>query len=288
MVTPTLPPELERAIFEICALSHPPSTATLMLVAWRVNLWVEPLLYRTLALSQYVMKIVQGHHTLENETIIRLLSSRPTSFFENSVRNLLMRDMKEDLEEAILRACSKIQNFWIVSDCTGDHYPLIGNLPLKRLHCSIEDLFFSTQPDFTLPLFSQITHLELIDYPEVIDVKMWSGIAFIPNLTHLYFSSIGFIRLWFSLLDTCKSLRVLVWLSPNGEFVADDQDGEALARDTRFVVMRCGEYVKDWQTGAYTGSDYWTRAEDFIAKRRSGEIDVLQYAIEEDASETIP
>ncbi|KAJ6550966.1 hypothetical protein DFH09DRAFT_1168002 [Mycena vulgaris] len=291
MSVPTLPPELERAIFEICALSRPLSIPTLMLVAWRVKLWVEPFLYRIFLSSG--VELIQGLPRFDDETLIPLLPSKPTSFFKDSVRHLLMCGTEEHLENSILSACSKVENLWIVSDAdrTGNLYHLIRNLPLKRLHCSIADLFSSTQPDFTLPLFSKITHLELIDYPAVVDLKMWSGIAFIPNLTHLSFNSRNFIPLSLGLLDTCKALRVLVFLTPtlrSGETVANHQDGEKLVRDTRFVVMRCREYAKDWQTGAHIGLDHWTRAEDFIAKRRSGEIDVLHNVIEEDASETIP
>ncbi|KAJ6534527.1 hypothetical protein DFH09DRAFT_1092117 [Mycena vulgaris] len=192
------------------------------------------------------------------ETIIRLLSSRPTSFFEASVRNLLMRDMKEDLEEAILCACS-----------TADLEIIEGFQ--AWYHCRIVLVFCASPAELRKAAVSQL----------------WSHGSVEPMLADDTLANRGFIRLWLS-LDTSRSLRVPVWLSPNGEFVADDQDGETLVRDTCFVVMRCREYVKDWQMGAHTGPDYWTRAEDFIAKCRSGEIDFLQYAIEEDANETIP
>jgi hypothetical protein len=37
--SPILPPELEREIFEICAISRPASIPNLMLVAQRVKEW---------------------------------------------------------------------------------------------------------------------------------------------------------------------------------------------------------------------------------------------------------
>ncbi|KAJ6463149.1 hypothetical protein C8R47DRAFT_1202082 [Mycena vitilis] len=56
-----------------------------------------------------------------------------------------------------------------------------------------------------------------------------------------------------------------------------------LAEDVRFVSM----VSDDWVMGALAGVDYWTRAEDFIAKRRSGEINSLEYFVDgEDISET--
>ncbi|KAJ6505111.1 hypothetical protein C8R45DRAFT_544408 [Mycena sanguinolenta] len=48
---PTLPPELERRIFEIAALACPVRIPTLMLVARRVKFLVEPLLYRVVFLK---------------------------------------------------------------------------------------------------------------------------------------------------------------------------------------------------------------------------------------------
>jgi hypothetical protein len=40
-------------------------------------------------------------------------------------------------------------------------------------------------------------------------------------------------------------------------------------------------YLKDWQMGAHAGIDYWTHAEDFISKRRSGEIDGVSTVVPE-------
>ncbi|KAJ7088093.1 hypothetical protein C8R44DRAFT_892893 [Mycena epipterygia] len=60
-----------------------------------------------------------------------------------------------------------------------------------------------------------------------------------------------------------------------------------LSRDFRFVAMCCEHYHLDWQMGACAGVDYWSRAESFIAKRRSGEIDALQYEILVDESKNL-
>ncbi|KAJ6534252.1 hypothetical protein B0H19DRAFT_1185616 [Mycena capillaripes] len=48
---PRLPPELECRIFEAVALAHPTKIPQLMLVAWRVKEWVEPLLYHVIFLT---------------------------------------------------------------------------------------------------------------------------------------------------------------------------------------------------------------------------------------------
>ncbi|KAJ7108160.1 hypothetical protein C8R44DRAFT_803721 [Mycena epipterygia] len=46
------PLELERAIFELCARSRPPTIPGLLRVAHRVRAWLEPLLYEMLRLTE--------------------------------------------------------------------------------------------------------------------------------------------------------------------------------------------------------------------------------------------
>ncbi|KAJ7461151.1 hypothetical protein FB451DRAFT_1498347 [Mycena latifolia] len=284
MLVPILPTDVERLIFEICALSWPLNIPTLMLVAWRVKVWAEPLLYRTIVQHGEVNPVIQGCPAIDLETLERVLRSKPRLFFEDFVRNLSMYHTPKDLEELILSTCSRVENLWIV---TGSHsLPLISTLPLKRLHCSLQDFFSPNPINFTLPLFSRLTHLEVLEFPKRVDRKMWSGLALIPNLTHLSFNSQEFLPLWTELLDTCKSLEVLIYLWGDSIPLAleSHQDGHNLARDPRFVVMECRDFLGDWQMGVHHAVDYWSHAEDFIAMRRSGKVDALQYEIYEDES----
>jgi hypothetical protein len=69
----------------------------------------------------------------------------------------------------------------------------------------------------------------------------------------------------------CKSLTVLIILAPVPE--RRPIELETLADDHRFVMMSLDAYLADWQHGTLTGRDYWTRADAFISKRISGEID---------------
>jgi hypothetical protein len=69
-------------------------------------------------------------------------------------------------------------------------------------------------------------------------------------------------------LQNCQSLSVLVSLDNTFyEYFV-----HTLSKDLRFVVMDCS-WFQDWQNGVHAGRDYWSRAESFISKRRSGEID---------------
>ncbi|KAJ7088119.1 hypothetical protein C8R44DRAFT_991173 [Mycena epipterygia] len=70
--------------------------------------------------------------------------------------------------------------------------------------------------------------------------------------------------------ETCKSLSVLVFFDRKIDpaHVAD------ISKDFRFILMNMNflDAVKDWQMGEYTRTDYWSRVEGCIARRRSGEI----------------
>ncbi|KAJ7763012.1 hypothetical protein B0H16DRAFT_1528478, partial [Mycena metata] len=279
-----LPIDLEREIFECAALCRPVGIPALMLVAWRVKTWVEPLLYRTIVLwpthrFASMPERIDRQPTFLRKPLIQVIKSKPASFFHDSVRHLMIPEVPENDTEGqfILSACTGVEDLWIYQ-LPPYLLPFTRNLPLRRLHCGLTELFVSKDVDFTHPLFANITHLELIDSPKEFDQEKWSGLALIPNLTHLAFNGLNFLSLWAVLLDQCRSLRLLVCLvgSSHSEVIlslAARQDDERLPRDPRFVVMQCEEFEKDWQMGAHTGEDYWARGEAVVAKHRSGEVD---------------
>ncbi|KAJ6482777.1 hypothetical protein C8R45DRAFT_307587 [Mycena sanguinolenta] len=241
-VSPLLPPELEQTIFEVIALSWPRSIPRLMLVAWRVKSWVEPLLYRTIIVGS------------------------PAAFFRDSVR---VCSGVEDLRAS--------QTSLVVSEIQFDR-------PLKRLHGGLGCIFGSSRSariDFTRPIFACLTHLEIFGLPEdEIDLQVWTASTRLPHLTHLAFDDDGYLPMCGALLPGWERLWVLVILFTrrrgdlNAELFAD-YDVPELAEDPRVVLMICPEYIEDWIKGAHTGcDDYWSRAEDHIAKRRSRRVDL--------------
>ncbi|KAJ7480275.1 hypothetical protein B0H11DRAFT_2233398 [Mycena galericulata] len=283
LALPILPVELEKEIFEIAAYSRPLCIPKLMLVAWRVKIWVEPLLYRIVILlgdRRLVCLDEMEGYPYEDDKIFTRFRYTPPSVFRHSVRHLCLNLVFDPVAEFILSASPGVEDLWIVSYGAGNAslLPIISPLPLKRLHCCLEALFIpDTQIDFTHQLFSHITHLEIFtdNNPEV--TQPWSEIALIPHLTHLGFNYENFLHLSPAILNTCKSLRVLVFLMINiSEYpplIEEHPELDDLVKDPRFVQMACAQYIKDWQMGALTGVDYWSRAEEFIAKRKSGEID---------------
>ncbi|KAJ6482775.1 hypothetical protein C8R45DRAFT_307567 [Mycena sanguinolenta] len=290
-VSPAFPPELEQTIFELTALLWPPSISRLMLVAWRVKLWVEPLLYRTIIVGPYKLR----WNKIEKETrpspiacdtLLSLIQSKQSAFFHDYVRNLCLYHSHGTKD--ILSICSSIDNLWLWADdsegiaVTDIHF----TRPLKRLHGPLSAIFRSSAIDFAHPLFLSITHLEISDSPPSIDIAVWSTLTRLPHLTHLAFVHAEYLPTCSALLPTWKSLRVLIILFQYDEQTntwakfLDEYDVPELADEPRFLFMICDWYVEDWINGAHLGAgDYWSRAEDHVAKRKSGKVGARDYFI---------
>jgi hypothetical protein len=208
-------------------------------------------------------------------TLRLILQQKPPSFFRDSVRNLYLAGPDLEDSKLVLSSCREVENLWLNSKFTilPDLLPLVEDLPLKRFYGHICPLFGSYNSpekiDFSHRLFSHITHLSLFDNPRAADPEIWCKVILIPHLTHLSFLSSRFHAIWLRVLQQCPSLRLLVGIG----MVSDPPHADELKKDPRFVLMYCREIIRDWQMGAYTGVDYWSRAEEFAAKRRSGEID---------------
>ncbi|KAJ7690262.1 hypothetical protein B0H17DRAFT_1065321 [Mycena rosella] len=97
--TPALPPELERQIFEICALFRPVWIPKLMLIAWRVKQWCSA---RDTELPVFTFDI-----------LLSVIQRKPDIFFRNTLRNLYLDDSSVDNLPAILSACTGVENIWI-------------------------------------------------------------------------------------------------------------------------------------------------------------------------------
>ncbi|KAJ7434673.1 hypothetical protein FB451DRAFT_956255, partial [Mycena latifolia] len=199
---PALPPELERKIFEICALGRPVSIPKLMLVALRVKEWVEPLLYRTITLNA-VEPSVDGYPNFTSSILRRAIRRKSATFFQIAVRNLhFFEDCEDDLV-MILSICTGVENLSLGMLEDDPVIPCLELLRLKRLCADVGPSlrYFSA----THPLFSQITHLELLDVANT-DTALYSQLSLLPNLTHLSFNHGVFIPISSFLLKTCRSL----------------------------------------------------------------------------------
>ncbi|KAJ6482779.1 hypothetical protein C8R45DRAFT_1100028 [Mycena sanguinolenta] len=136
-------------------------------------------------------------------------------------------------------------------------------------------IFGSSSIDFTHSPFLSITHLEIFDAPDNIDLAVWSTLTRLPHLTHLAFNDEDYLLTCLALLPAWETLRVLVVLlngHPEAELL-DQYNVAELSNEPRFMVMVYAAYIADWIRGIQTGNDYWSQAENHIAKRKSGQVE---------------
>ncbi|KAJ7620069.1 hypothetical protein FB45DRAFT_147022 [Roridomyces roridus] len=287
MAQPVLPPELERGIFEICALSRPVLIPKLMLVAWRVKEWLEPLMYRTIVLGR---PPIDGYPKFPLTQLLSTIESKPPEFFRDSVQNLHIfvefESSPASYEEVVV-LCSRVQNLWILA---ADESPL--DLPalepsyLRHLYTARTRLLAQLADRH---LLSALTHLDAVESNDAsgdaADIELFhSTVLALPRLTHISFSETGYRTIFLRLLQNCPSLKVLFYFDFAGEDLPA-ADEETLASDPRFVLYRTvysEDWSVDWQMGVHTGVDYWYRTERFIEKRLSGAIDRRQYTMSQD------
>ncbi|KAJ6562724.1 hypothetical protein DFH09DRAFT_1364274 [Mycena vulgaris] len=262
-VPPSLPFELERSIFETAALSRPLSVPSLMRVAWRVKHWVEPLLYRTLSICADGSTL--GIPSCSMEIFTHIADTKSASFMHSSVRNLMLHLVSLDQCKTALAACSGVENLWIMLTGTPDPASCIavGSMSqLRHLHCDFEELCW-LGITFAHPSFSHITHLELFHR---LNDDEWAGLTGLAHLTHLSFNAYGVLQA-FGVHPLCVQISACF--------------------DPRFVIIPIiTTHTEDWKRGALTGVDYWARADAFIAKRISGEIDRRTFFLPTDSEDS--
>ncbi|KAJ7650480.1 hypothetical protein FB45DRAFT_1017867 [Roridomyces roridus] len=232
-----LPPEPEKEIFELAAYCFPGMIPAMLLTAWRVKICRRA--------------STRKNAYLPDDSNLSRISSTTSGVLRHSVRHLYIDHLPNRVEELHLSLCENVHDLWLYLADYTSVLDLLGSLPLRRLYCCVEDPLHSVTPDFTHPIFAQLTHLEI--FPGTTpSVSAWAGLALIPNLTHLAFSDHDFVELVPNLLQSFKFLRVVILLA-----------------DPSRIAMSCNNYTRDWHMGALVGLDYWARAEEFIAQRRS-------------------
>lgn len=253
-----------------------------MLVAWRVREWVTPILYHTIAISRASSPMLDAFSQYISTKSPQYMKNRCFPSFRNAVHihNLYIGFLDAYLFE-FLHSYPAAKNLYINARIMDRSIALrFADFTPTRL--------YSTDQFFTLllaphPFFSQITHLELI---ACLDHKvLLKRIPLLPRLTHLSFRDPRLIDISPRLLRTCASLSVLIHLPRAKEIELHRMNGRALtslSKDFRFVYMPLKAHLGDWLAGARWGTDYWSRAEAFIAKRRAGEIDELQFMLFDD------
>ncbi|KAJ6449355.1 hypothetical protein C8R45DRAFT_759820, partial [Mycena sanguinolenta] len=190
-----LPPELERAIFELAAVARPIRIPSLMLVARRTKEWLEPLLYRVIFVSGSIIDNMHGFPSVPLDILLAVIAKKPTSFFRSSVTHVFLENPPEieptlwaRAVNTILTACQGVGQLSISSP----HISYRGSLDRvhgpRRLTMHVAPILAPFPTDFSANVFRHLTHLELLDadvFPTGMDIGAHLTLA--PVLTHISF-----------------------------------------------------------------------------------------------------
>ncbi|KAJ7673708.1 hypothetical protein DFH06DRAFT_1173101 [Mycena polygramma] len=274
---PFLPPELEREIFELAARLHPNAIPILLRVAQRVHCWIGPMLY-------HVLRLEKGHIV---KAIERILDSKPIGLLQNAVRHAvvdrdrscwhiisIVLDMNRSIHE--LAICG-------YSDLYNRSQALSGQVRPQRL---ILDGYSSARI-FSDPMLTSVSHLTILERDfglQTVAWENWSGLAELPALTHLCLTANISRIILPDVLKKCPMLRAVVttWLVRADSRARVDAFSYVLVRpDARVVVTDLPYFYGGWEKGAWSGDDLWLRVDDFIARKRQGEIPASTYLLED-------
>ncbi|KAJ7873185.1 hypothetical protein B0H13DRAFT_2058807, partial [Mycena leptocephala] len=258
------------------------SLPVLLLVAHRVKIWIEPLLYRVLTIfeqSSVAQSALNRVFRYTPQGFQRLMDRKPASFFHDYVRHIQIYISDTEEITKILSLCDATVSLALYAPDGPALLPPLSTLRVRRLNVWAQALFPDpTARDFSHPFFSQITHLFLLDSDRDGDWGTWSTLAQMPRLTHLsFYSSRMANSVCRGTLEHCKALEVLaIWCVNQTKLETNIPRRAELAYDVRFVMVvveGVEKFLADWESGAQGGEDYWVRAEALVQKRRAGDTD---------------
>ncbi|KAJ6460050.1 hypothetical protein C8R47DRAFT_1226414 [Mycena vitilis] len=260
------PAELEREIFETAAMMHASQIPTLLLVARRVLLWIEPLGYTIIRVTATPSDML--------DTLRNAMTSKPPIFF-HAVRHIMLEwtDVlsSEDIYR-LLNLCSRATSLVLPYYYSSpDLLPILAQLHLQRLAIHPQRLFGSGTIDFEHPLFHSITHLTLLVAEGVPDALQ--DIPKLPALTHLSLSPLIPRELLMTVLAKCPRMMLLLtqWHTSFEERYEADQI--PCIYDVRFVMRMYDDCWVELEDNAKGLPDFWDEADDFVARKRKGEIE---------------
>ncbi|KAJ7915212.1 hypothetical protein B0H13DRAFT_2000737 [Mycena leptocephala] len=269
---PVLPTELEREIFETTALMHSATIPPLLRVARRVLTWIEPLLYRTIFISERHPEMVRA--------VLSAMRSKPPDFFRTAVRHLALTSTRGTTvyeRRQLLRLSAGVINFGCARRFVdSSDLPLLAEMQLQQLSVSLHELFGGSV-DLSHSIFGTITHLQIFDALNESAMEIYAQLPALPALTHL---RANFRLPWdilMTLLVKCPRLKLLLLLYPPYERRLYESLRIPQVYDLRFVIGMNDNYWDDWVAGAKGLPDNWSRGDDFVARKRRGNIDATCY-----------
>ncbi|KAF7304382.1 hypothetical protein HMN09_00840300 [Mycena chlorophos] len=282
-IEPRLPPELERAIFEVAASNNLRVSSNLCFVARRVKAWIEPFLYRVFLLS----------NTDHAENFGKLLMKRPDIVKQHVQRVALTDSTSRTQARQILAICTNLLELCFWSSPYPGLLKDMQQLSLTHLSINLSAIFTTSTPrKFELPPQSMLgpfrcmTHLDVFNSNPSALVPFLVNDTFLPCLTHLSFTNTYSRPPIQRILVARPTLRVLAVLQTGARHMhiyADNPradpvraaakdftlaEAEDEIDDPRFCVGQLSNSWEDWVRGAWGGRDAWVRAEERVTERK--------------------
>ncbi|KAJ7438943.1 hypothetical protein B0H11DRAFT_2254255 [Mycena galericulata] len=272
-----LPLELERKIFELVARLHPEMIPILMRVAHRVLAWLEPVLYGDLRFDDKdrCPAMLEG------------ILARPASFLASTVRHVLVScAMYREALCRLLQACPGIVSLTIPGVADRDTITMLGTMHIERLYLNITlllQLHFEQESGINLigPLCSSVTHLAHYVW---VGPQWLEALSSFPMLTHVALNTVMCAPLQ-TLLATSLQIKVLIMVFFDIGTARSYAAGIGFA-DLRLVVATSHDYIHKFHGGLRGEPDIWLRAENFVARKKRGEIEEGCYFL--DGTEPLP
>ncbi|KAJ6487196.1 hypothetical protein C8R47DRAFT_517813 [Mycena vitilis] len=275
---PILPPELERAIFELVAAydllpdswthQHIGDTAlALPQVCRRVQSWIEPIIYERISF------VWSANGASPVPRFLATISARPASFFAAHVKHFYFdRSLAPSAVQRILGVCTGVVSLGCYHSYSALE-PLLAPLPLQRL--LVSELTLPSPLRELPPCVASLTHLGLA---HTLPSDPAAAFAALPSLTHL---AVGYDALpnpenpgmgaaLAGLLRACAGLRCLVLMtesktSYNWALHRLRDDG---FRDPRFYVHLRPVMDGTWDAWSRRVPDVFADAEVQFEARR--------------------
>ncbi|KAJ7620818.1 hypothetical protein DFH06DRAFT_62134 [Mycena polygramma] len=271
---PCFPAELEREIFETTAQRHPGEILTLLRVARRVLVSIEPLLYRVARESELRWASLNA--------FLKAVDSKPADFFHKCVRHLCLEFMtRTDDAVRILEVCTGVVDLALGDQATSpDLLPFLAKMPLRRLSADLSSLF-GEAINLAHPMFRSLTHLDMMDLGDCEwEPEILPHIPALPALTHLALN-------WDvsrDALEDCLEqsprlkLMLLVWICSEEHLYKTMQIPHSYDVDVRLVMGCCNkEYWANWEASARGLPCLWSLGDEFVARKHRGEIEAGCY-----------
>ncbi|KAJ7069416.1 hypothetical protein C8F01DRAFT_1226773 [Mycena amicta] len=279
------PPELERDIFETVGRLHPKSIPTLLCVARRVHIWLKPLLYQVIHLSNSQPEKVAG--------IVHAMQFEPEFLRETARFLCLDYDFRETTNQ-LLKLCSRrVVDLVLVNNYRNHDITVLADMTnLRRLTIfTLQEL--CTVIDSHPGIFPRLTHIELsgsFAASTPANKEFTRTLVHLPALTHLCCAnphSISWSRVQ-DILDAMPRLIILALVYSRSSAQENFEPVNAASiTDTRFVA---GTYVDDtvadgwleWEESARgVALDYWDRAEIFLQRKKKGEVEGKRFWVDD-------